>query len=276
MRKIAFALSILLLLVLNACGTSALPLEETPVVTGEPTTPDPTQANGQTPPNEVPPTIEPSGGSPTLPTNGEVKVIPQIETALEGLAQQERISVDEITLVSLESVQWRNSCLGMENPGEMCLQVITPGYRAIVRTPEGLFAVHTDASGQSYRMRPAEKIERQEAPVLVWEQSGGFAGICEILTVSPSGQYYRTDCENGQVIALGMLNESQQQTLNNLLRQYGVVEWETKPPPDSADFLNQRLILNGSGSGDPSEEEIEQIIDFVRELNQQVQDPPTS
>lgn len=62
-----------------------------------------------------------------------------VEQARDDLSQRLDVPQDEISLHSVEAVEWRDSSLGCPQPGMSYLQVITPGYRIIL-----------SASGQNY------------------------------------------------------------------------------------------------------------------------------
>jgi hypothetical protein len=49
--------------------------------------------------------------------------------------------------VSVEAVQWPDSCLGIPQPGRVCAQVIIPGYRIVFSYRQQLYEVHTDNFG---------------------------------------------------------------------------------------------------------------------------------
>lgn len=52
-----------------------------------------------------------------------------------------------INVVSVEEVEWPDSCLGISDPDVMCLQVITPGYRITLEANGRRYEYHTDESG---------------------------------------------------------------------------------------------------------------------------------
>ena len=67
---------------------------------------------------------------------GPIAVPAQAEAAVTwartDMAERLGIPRDEIEVVLLESVQWRDSSLGCPQPGMMYAQVITPGYRFVL------------------------------------------------------------------------------------------------------------------------------------------------
>ncbi len=58
---------------------------------------------------------------------------------------------EEQAVVIEERIDWSDSCLGVDTPGVVCLQVITPGFRFVVTAAPGRpFAeYHTDLNGRS-------------------------------------------------------------------------------------------------------------------------------
>ena len=58
------------------------------------------------------------------------------------LAEQLDVPVEEITIVSVEEVEWSDSCLGLGSAAEICLAEITPGWQ-----------VFFDVNGKQYEVR---------------------------------------------------------------------------------------------------------------------------
>lgn len=135
-----------------ACVAPATPMPLAPVV--EPTAAPTNEPATATPP---PPTATPQLATavPAVPT-----APPQLEgsaaiaaKALDFAAQELSVNATQLQLVSMEEVEWRNSCLGVDKPGEMCLDVITPGYRIVLALPDGKqIAVHTNSGARWLRL----------------------------------------------------------------------------------------------------------------------------
>ncbi len=68
--------------------------------------------------------------------------------AQQLVAERKGMSLESLTVVSVEAVQWPNSCLGCAAPNEMCLMVITPGYRVLLQAGDVRYEVHTDCTGR--------------------------------------------------------------------------------------------------------------------------------
>lgn len=62
---------------------------------------------------------------------------------MADLAARLDIPTDQVTVVSVEFVQWRDSSLGCPQPGMVYAQVITPGYRIVLEAEGILFEYHT-------------------------------------------------------------------------------------------------------------------------------------
>jgi Iap family predicted aminopeptidase len=70
------------------------------------------------------------------------------EAAINAVMEHLEITQERISVVSIEAVEWRDSCLGCEIEGQMCLSVITPGYRVTLEVEGRTYAVHLDRTGQ--------------------------------------------------------------------------------------------------------------------------------
>ena len=64
--------------------------------------------------------------------------------AKERLADRLDISVDEVTLVRVRPVEWRDASLGCPKPGVDYIQVLTPGYAIWLEAAGAEYEFHTD------------------------------------------------------------------------------------------------------------------------------------
>ena len=76
-----------------------------------------------------------------------------ILSAMQALNQATSIPEDEIIIISIESVQWSDSCLGLARSTEMCAEVITPGWIIILEADDKNYEFHTDLSGENIRQK---------------------------------------------------------------------------------------------------------------------------
>ena len=58
------------------------------------------------------------------------------------LAEQLEVPVEEIRIVSMEEVEWTDSCFGLGGAAEICAAEITPGWRVLF-----------DVNGKQYEVR---------------------------------------------------------------------------------------------------------------------------
>jgi hypothetical protein len=74
-------------------------------------------------------------------------VAAEVQTILAGHLG---VAPDTLTLENSEARDWPDSALGCPAPGEMYMQVITPGYLLVFSDPEGQrYPVHTTSTGNT-------------------------------------------------------------------------------------------------------------------------------
>lgn len=162
-RVIALLVSTMLVLALAACvappSSPAAPPIRPPVVdpTPLPPAPEPTP----TAVIDVPPSqVEPPASS------GQSEIA---DLAVSFAAAELGVDPADIQVIGVEPVDWRNSCLGVETPGEMCLEVITPGYRVVLEIDGQQVYVHSNESGDVMRLTSDSQVPPSSRPV-----SGGW------------------------------------------------------------------------------------------------------
>ena len=119
--------------VLAACSGPGAPIEAT--VTPIPTNPVPTEMPIEPPPSEEAP----------LPDEQH----PAVQAVIAALAASLNIDLTQITLVSVEAVEWPDGCLGVHRPEVMCSQGIVPGFRIVLEANGEESVYHTNADGSA-------------------------------------------------------------------------------------------------------------------------------
>jgi hypothetical protein len=76
------------------------------------------------------------------------------QAAREALAQELAVDPLSILITTVQAVDWRDSCLGIQLPERACLTVITPGFAVSLQTDDTVFQFHTDESGAAVEMIP--------------------------------------------------------------------------------------------------------------------------
>lgn len=70
------------------------------------------------------------------------------------LTQQTGLPADQFTLQRVEAATWADACLDLPQPNELCAQVVTPGLRVELATPQRQYVVHSDRAGRLMRLAP--------------------------------------------------------------------------------------------------------------------------
>lgn|SRR5690606_26006394 len=60
-------------------------------------------------------------------------------------AEQLGVGADDITVVSVDAMEWPDSSLGCPQPDMIYAAVITPGYQVTIEAQGTTYAVHTDS-----------------------------------------------------------------------------------------------------------------------------------
>ncbi len=87
--------------------------------------------------------VLPNEDSPSAP----VDMTPAQRAAISALARTLNLPPEEIALISAESVEWPNGCLGVQKMGVMCTQAIVPGYKIVLEADGKRYEFHTDEDG---------------------------------------------------------------------------------------------------------------------------------
>jgi hypothetical protein len=105
----------------------------------------------------IAPTAEPTASGPntglqTRPQADAWANAPQAALMARGaLVQQLGVDPDTIMLVSADQIDWPDACLGIQTPGLMCAQVITPGYKVVLGANGNQYEFHTNADGSNVK-----------------------------------------------------------------------------------------------------------------------------
>ena len=111
----------------------------------------------------------------------------------------------------------------------------------------------SDTQGQ-----PAQEI------VLTWHREGGIAGFCDEMKVWATGAIRTESCKT-QGSRQGKLAKEDLGRFDYWRALYGAIVIETKDSPTS-DAMILRLMLKGTGSRQPSDEDRTQILDWAQDV----------
>ncbi len=139
-----FILSLVCMAFLTACNAAQL------------ITPD-----ASSPTTNSPATMPPVASTPAAPKKTPQSPTPAAPSqgiaaaALVWVAKAMNLNEADVEIISVEAVQWSDSCLGVSKAGEMCLQVITPGYRILAKVKGETVELHSNESGSAVRQAGA-------------------------------------------------------------------------------------------------------------------------
>lgn len=95
--------------------------------------------------------------TPTIPTpwdEGAMQPLTAAVNARRALAETLNVAEADIRITQIVEAQWSNACLGLPEPGEMCAEVITPGFLVMLQVGGQTYEFHTDYEGEAIRMAP--------------------------------------------------------------------------------------------------------------------------
>ena len=221
-----------------------------------PAAPAPTSGASQ-PPTSVPvPTISvptvpaPTAGPKPGPTTGQD--VPEAGSkAIEALAQQAGVGKDQIKVISVEEVEWPDSCLGVHKPGVFCTQVITPGYRVILEAGGKTYTYRTNRTGSAVVLAQDVLQPPAAKPALSWELQGE---TCQTAAISTSGLLYGP-CKGAQKSAPFADPTRRTAELKILVEKYQSFTADTKAG---------KVTFNGQGSQKPTPAEERSLAEWAR------------
>lgn len=193
------------------------------------------------------------------------QLTPAQRAAIEAVSQNLGLAASQVKLVSAESMEWPDSCLGISMEGVSCAQVVTSGFRILL-----------DAGGQQveYRTNKDGTVIVPATVALTWNRVGGLAGFCDNLTIFLSGEVQGTNCNTSQIVEkrLSELASPEQIALmNEWISTYGLVNIDASDPQGVADGMSIKLQLMGQGTEQINSVQVQQVLlQFVQELNQRL------
>ncbi|MBI4571156.1 MAG: hypothetical protein HY723_04345 [Chloroflexi bacterium] len=102
----------------------------------------------------------PTQGPEATPTLGQPR--PPEQAARGDLAARFAVSVDEIEVVSVVAMDWPDACLGLAAPGEVCAQVVTPGFEVTLAFGDSQFVYRTNENGTLARFAGLDVSDEEE------------------------------------------------------------------------------------------------------------------
>jgi hypothetical protein len=73
--------------------------------------------------------------------------IPAVLAARLKIAQYLGVDFNQVKVIAVEDAIWRDSCLGVFLPDQICAEVVTPGYRIVLEVAGKQYEAHTNQDG---------------------------------------------------------------------------------------------------------------------------------
>ncbi len=77
---------------------------------------------------------------------------PVANAVLRDLARRQAISTRQLQIIDYSQKTWRNGCLELPQPDELCAQALIPGWRIVVSNSKENWVYHTNNNGRSLRL----------------------------------------------------------------------------------------------------------------------------
>ncbi|MBW4562741.1 MAG: hypothetical protein KME32_16655 [Mojavia pulchra JT2-VF2] len=81
---------------------------------------------------------------------------PVANAVLRDLARREGISRKKLQIIDYSQQTWRDGCLELPQPNELCTQALVPGLRVVVSDGKQNWVYHTNSNGRSLRLASAK------------------------------------------------------------------------------------------------------------------------
>ena len=197
---------------------------------------------------------QPPTDLPTIDIEQPGKPDPVEEAVITQLAGNLGLDESDITVVSNESAEFKDACLGVAMDDVMCAQIVTPGYIVILEANGFQYEYHANEDGSM--IQPATL-------ALTWRREGGIAGFCDSLTVFLSGEVYGNQCKSQPSGTMdtfaNLLSQSEYEQFNGWIARYGQSVLDESDPKGVPDGMINIIELYGNGKrkpGKPVETEI--------------------
>jgi hypothetical protein len=187
------------------------------------------------------------------------------ETVIKQLAANLGLQESDIKVISNETVEFGDACLGVAQEGVMCAQVVTPGHIIVLEANGIQYEYHTSEDGS--RVQPATL-------AFIWKREGGIAGFCDSLTVYRSGEVYANSCNSqaqGSMDTLAeMLSATEKKQFSEWIATLGETHLDASDPKGVTDRMVVTLDFFGMGSKTPAQSQQQDLFEFAQSLYQKL------
>jgi hypothetical protein len=183
----------------------------------------------------------------------EAPAMPVAEKVRSMLSERLWVSPALVELVSEESVEWPDACLGVHLPDVMCAQVITPGYRFVFNVAGDEYIVHTNQSASAVALAAAPLPSPDDA-LIVWEERD--LGCSTVLVSQKALAFGPCDGELAPALPASFERVEELSYLYNTFASF------------EADTSDGRVIFRGTGAQEAGEAEQRAIAEWAKQAFQ--------
>lgn len=170
--------------------------------------------------------------------------------AVQVLAQQLGLNLDQVEIVNVEPAEWPTACLGLSIPGEFCPEMVTPGYIVALLANDQSYVYHSDETGGNLRLAEAPEPDTGSAAIIWTREADG----CATALISPEAVTFGP-CD-GPLLPAGRFGlDTRPDELAYFLETYAPFETDTP-----AGYV----IFNGQGQTEAALAEQRQIAEWSR------------
>jgi hypothetical protein len=191
----------------------------------------------------------------TGPKGGNIITGSAVTKARQYLAQELGMNLSEIKLQNAKSVDWPDSCLGAAKVGQVCAQVITPGYQIVFEAGGKQYEIHTDMEGGVVVMGK-NSTAVVSGTVLSFEKTEN--GVCSRL-------------EAGEKILFGICGASLAEASLSPERSDELSELFAAYSPFTAETKAGKIEFQGAGQQNPTASEQRSIAEWAWLVFQEAQ-----
>jgi hypothetical protein len=112
---------------------------------------------------------------------------------------------------------------------------------------------------------PQNPVPSNSTVVLTWTRDGGIAGFCDEMKISAAGEITTFSCRPPGAGPARTLTGEDLARFNRWRTSFGAVSIESKDPP-GADAMTVKLTLQGTGGGQPTETDRQEMLDWAQRV----------
>lgn len=186
---------------------------------------------------------------PTSTAVPPVNLTPAQIVAVNTLSDSLHLPIDQIAIISTQTVDWPDTCLAVIHAGLGCTPAVTPGYRIVLEANQVRYEYRLNSNDLTHVTGATQ--------ALTWRQSGDN-GACQSLDVYVTGEVFASACGKAPFPKTKL-------TLDEMLQ---VASWVRTLGPFTATAGNPAATLSfmGAGSQPASQADRQALFDFAQTL----------